>query len=203
MEVTPRLKITDVMRARQAFHAVASLPAFEQIAVATYGEAADAPTTTAGPAAKIAAIWAKMSKAERDEFNRVLVGQVGEIPDTLQIDIGRTARDIVENAKGRPGRPDDFPGLREAVDALLTCWEDGGGTIQPGRLRTTDGRQYPGEPPLRPTPTVRFVAAGVLRAIPEHYRLMAWPDAKRRLLHECWRQVDQLHRARSRKSPPK
>ena len=49
---------------------------------------------------------------------------------------------------------------------------------------------------MRPTPTVRFVAAGVLRAIPEHYRMMDWPDAKRRPLHDCWRQVQSIHKAR-------
>lgn len=201
MEVTPKLTRADVLRARQAFHAIASLPELEKIAVALYGVAAYAPSTAVGPAKKIAAIWREMTAAERAEFNRVLTAQVGEIPDTLPIDIGEAALEIVENGKGSPGRPDDFPGLREAVSALLACWEDRGGTVQPGRLKTTDGRQYPGDPPLRPTSTVRFVAAGVLRALPEHYRMMTWPDAKRRLLHECWRQVDQLHRSKSRKSP--
>lgn len=200
MGMTPKLTRPDVLRARQAFKAVASGPEYERIALATYGVAAYAPTTTAAHAAKIAAIWAKMSEEERYEFHRVLVAPVGEIPDTLQIDVGTAARNIIDNAKGSPGRPEEFPGLREAVEALLLGWEDRGGTIQPGRLKTTDGRNYPGEAPLRPTPTVRFVAAGILRAIPEHYRMMVWSDAKRRLLLECWRQVDQIHRTRSRET---
>ena len=198
MGVKPRLTKAEVMKARQAFHAIADIPEWERIAAATFGDDAIAPATAAGPAAKIAAIWSNMTPAERDEFNRVLSAQVGEIPDTLAIDVGAAAQMIVENAKGREGNPPDFPGLREAVQTLIQAWKNQGGKVQPGRLYTTDGRQHPGERPMRPTPTVRFVAAGVLRAIPEHYRMMKWPDAKRRLLHDCWRQVDQLHRARSR-----
>lgn len=196
----PKLTKADVMKARQAFHAVADIPEWERIAEATFGDDALAPATAAVPAAKIAAIWSSMTPSERDELHRVLTAQVGEIPDTLPVDIGAAAREVVENAKGpgKGGNPQDFPGLREAVLTLLQVWIEQGGAVQPGRLYTTDGRQHPGERPMRPTPTVRFVAAGVLRAIPEHYNMMDWPDAKRRLLHDCWRQVDQLHRARSR-----
>lgn len=168
MGVKPRLTKADVIKARQAFHAIADISEWERIAAATFGEGVFAPTTAAGPAAKIAAIWSSMTPAERDEFNRVLSAQVGEIPDTLPINIGVAAEAIVENAKGRSGNPPDFPGLREAVQVLMRVWQDQGGEVKPGRLRTADGRQYPGEPPLRPTPTVRFVAAGVLRAIPMH-----------------------------------
>ncbi len=199
MGVTPRLTKADVLKARQAFHAVADVPEWEQKTVRAFGDDAYAPATAAKPAAKIAAIWAGMSAAERDVFNRALTAQVGEIPDTLRIDIGAAAEKVVEDAKGRgAGNPRDFPGLYEAVQTLMQGWKDRGGTIQPGKLHTTDGRQHPGEAPMRPTPTVQFVAAGVLRAIPEHYRQMGWPDAKRRLLYECWRQVDQIHRARAR-----
>lgn len=199
MGVTPRLTKADVAKARQAFRSIADLPQWERIARHTYGDAeVEAIQSTAGPAAKIATIWAKMDPAERDEFHRVLVAQVGEIPDTLPLDVGAAATEIVERAKGQEGRPDDFPGLREAVQSLMISWERQGGIVQVGKLYTTDGRNHPGERPMRPTPTVRYVAAGVLRAIPEHYRMMDWPDAKRRLLHESWRQVQRIHKAGSR-----
>lgn len=195
MEV--KLTRADVARARQAFHAVADTPEWERIARATYGDAeVDAVQSAARPAAKIAAIWAKMDPAERGEFHRVLAAQVGETPDTLPVDVGAAAREIVDAARGRPGNPPDFPGLREAVASLLASWESRGGAVEVGRLYTTDGPGYmDGKPPMRPTSTVRFVAAGVLRAIPEHYRMMEWPDAKRRLLHDCWRQVQSIHKA--------
>lgn len=201
MGVKPRLTRDCVARARGAFQSVADLPEWERLSREVYGDAeVEAITSSAGHAAKIAAIWAKMNEAERETFLRALTAQVGEIPDTLSLDLGDAAQVVIDNASGpgKGGRPVDFPGLREAVETLLVSWEAQGGAIQPGRLYTTDGRQYPGLPPMRPTPTVLFVAAGVLRAIPEHYRMMDWPDAKRRLLQECWRQVDQIHRQRSR-----
>ena len=198
MGVKPRLTKADVMKARQAFHAIADIPEWERIAAATFGDDAIAPATAAGPAAKIAAIWSNMTPAERDEFNRVLSAQVGEIPDTLAIDVGAAAQMIVENAMGQEGRPDEFPGLHEAVRVLYRSWEDQGGKVQVGRLYTTDGPSYRGEPPMRPTPTVRFVAAGILRAIPEEYRMMDWTQARRRLLHECWTQVKRIRYPKSR-----
>lgn len=165
MGVKPKLTREDVAKARQAFRSIADLPEWERIARHTYGDAeVEAIQSTAGPASKTAAIWAKMGPAERDEFHHVLVAQVGEIPDTLPLDVGAAATEIVERAKGQEGRPDDFPGLREAVLSLLSAWERQGGKVEVGRLYTTDGPSYPGLPPMRPTPTVRYVAAGVLRA---------------------------------------
>ena len=77
----------------------------ERIARHTYGDAeVEAIQSTAGPASKIAAIWAKMDPAERDEFHHVLVAQVGEIPDTLPLDVGAAATEIVERAKGSGGK---------------------------------------------------------------------------------------------------
>lgn len=74
MGVTPRLTKADVAKARQAFRSIADLPEWERIARQTYGDAkAGAIQSTERPAAKIAAIWAKMEPAERDEFHHVLV----------------------------------------------------------------------------------------------------------------------------------
>lgn len=65
----PKITRADVLRARQAFRAVAEIPEWERIARETFGDAeVDAPSSTARPAAKIAAIWAKMDPAERSEF---------------------------------------------------------------------------------------------------------------------------------------
>lgn len=199
MGVTPKLTKEDVAEARQAFHAVADIPEWERIAREAYDDAeVEAANSVVRHAARIASIWAKMGPAERGEFHRVLTAQVEETPDTLPVDVGAAATEIVRRAKGQPGRPDEFPGLREAVASLLRSWERQGGQVEVGRLYTTDGRNHPGEAPMRPTPTVRFVCAGVLKAIPERYRKMDWPGAKRVLIQECWRQVQRVQKDRSR-----
>ena len=98
----PLVTKAEVLRARRAYEIASIDPAsYEPYAVAAYGEdRAYAPTTAAGPAAKVAKIWGKMNAGERDWFNQFLTRQVGEIPDTLAIDIGAAANAVVEAAKG-------------------------------------------------------------------------------------------------------
>lgn len=140
MKSYPTIRRADVIRARHAYRSVVDLPEIERISVQLFGEeVVYAPHTLAprkgpkGAAQRIAEIWDKMTQAERDHFHQVLVAQVGEITDTLPIDVGAAARHIVEaQAAGRVGDTRDIPGLREAVFELARCWQERGGPVVVG-----------------------------------------------------------------------
>ena len=192
----PLVTKAEVLRARRAYEIANIDPAsYEPYAVAAYGEdRAYAPTTAAGPAAKIAKIWGKMNAGERDWFNQFLTRQVGEIPDTLAIDVGAAAHAVVDAAKGSAGAPRDFVGLREAVLSLAQSLKARGHDVEPGRLRASPGRahQHLDQPPLRPNLTLRFVASGVRWAIPMEYRMCGHDYRRERLLRECHNQLRAL-----------
>jgi hypothetical protein len=174
MGLMPTLTRADVVRARQAYRAVADVPVWERIARDTYGDAeVDAVNSTARPAAKIAAIWARMDPAERLEFHRVLTVQIGETPDTVPIDVGRAANEIVEQAKGRAGAPREVPGLREAVHVLVRCWAERGGPVEVGNYHRT-AREW------QPSPLLVFAATGVRRTLPLRFREFT-PGARQEL----------------------
>ena len=182
----PTIRRADVIRARHAYRSVVDLPEIERITVELFGEeVVYAPYTlaprkgTKGAAHRIAEIWAKMTPAERDHFHQVLVAQVGEIADTLPIDVGAAARQIVEaQAAGRVGDTRDIPGLREAVFELARCWRERGGPVVVGNPhRDTDL--------WKPYPLLLFVVAGVRWAMPMEYRRATNdPGGRRQKLHK-------------------
>lgn len=192
----PLVTKAEVMRARKAYEVANIDPAgYEPYAVAVRGEGwTYAPTTAAAPAAKIAKIWDKMNAGERSWFTHFLTAQVGEIPDTLTIDVGAAALSVIDAAKGSAGAPRDFPGLREAVLSLAQSLKARGYELEPGRLRASPGRahQHLDQPPLRPNLTLRFVAAGVRWAIPREYRICGHDYRRERLLRECHWQLRTL-----------
>lgn len=185
----PELTRADVLRARRAYRLVADLPEWERIARSALGDAeVDAAHSTAGPAAKIAAIWAKMASAERREFHRVLTAQVDEHPDTLQIDVGGAAREIIDAAKRRAGARREVPGLREAVHELVRCWAERGGPVEIGNLHRT-GSEW------QPSPLLMFAAAGVRRAISCRFREFT-PEGRREMAHkEVYAQLRALRKS--------
>jgi hypothetical protein len=189
MDLMPKITRADVLRARQAFRAVAEIPEWERIARDTFGDAeVDAPSSTARPAAKIAAIWAKMDPAERSEFHRVLAAQVGETTDTLPVDVGAAAREIVEGAKGRAGAPREVPGLREAVHELVRCWAERGGPVEVGNYHRT-GSEW------QASPLLVFTSTGVRRAVPFRFRGFT-PEARQELAQkEVYAQLRALRKS--------
>lgn len=185
----PELTRADVLRARRAYRLVADLPQWERIARSALGDAeVDAVHSTAGPAAKIAAVWEKMAPSERMEFHRVLTAQVDEHPDTLPIDVGAAAREIIEAAKRRAGARREVPGLREAVHELVHCWAERGGPVEIGNIHRT-GREW------QASPLLMFVAAGVRRAIPCRFRELT-PEGRREIAHkEVYAQLRALRKS--------
>lgn len=182
----PTIRRADVIRARHAYRSVVDLPEIERITVQLFGEeVVYAPHTLAprkgpkGAAERIAEIWAKMTPAERDHFHQVLVAQVGEINDTLPIDVGAAARQIVEaQAAGRVGDTRDIPGLREAVFELARCWQERGGTVVVGNPHRDTAL-------WKPYPLLLFVVAGVRWAMPMEYRRATNdPGGRRQMLHK-------------------
>lgn len=185
----PKLTRADVLRARRAYRLVADLPELERIVRETFGDAEiDALHTTARPAAKIASIWAQMNPAERAEFHRVLAAQVGEHPDTLPVNVGEAAEEIVKTAKRSAGAPREVPGLREAVHELVRCWAERGRPVEVGNLHRT-GSEW------QPSPLLVFTAAGVRRAIPCRFREFT-PEGRQEVSHkEVYAQLRALRKS--------
>ena len=182
----PAISRADVIRARHAYRSIVDLPEIERITVELFGEGVVyAPHTLAprkgpkGAAQRIAEIWDKMTPAERDHFHQVLVAQVGEVTDTLPVDVGAAARQIVEaQAAGRVGDTRDIPGLREAVFELARCWAERGGAVIVGNPHRVTDR-------WKPYPLLMFAVAGVRWAMPMEYRRATNdPGGRRQLLHK-------------------
>ena len=132
-----------------------------------------------GAAQRIAEIWGKMTPAERDHLHQVLVAQVGEITDTLPIDVGAAARQIVEaQAAGRVGDTRDIPGLREAVFELARCWAERDGTLVVGNPHCDTDL-------WKPYPLLFFAVAGVRWAMPMEYgKVTSDPGGRQQMLHK-------------------
>ena len=158
MDLMPKLTPEDVERARRAYEGVAVWPGeVEEVTRQAMGEEyLAAPVTVVPHAQRIAAIWLRMNDAERREYLWALADQVGEIADTLPIDLDRAAEELAERVKGRAGSKQSTPGLREAVHILVQCWKERDGPVEIGKSPVDGGR----------SPLLLFVAEGVRKAMP-------------------------------------
>ena len=75
-----------------------------------------------------------MNDAEREWFNWSLAKQIGEIPDSLGMDVGEAAEEEIELARLPRGARRANPGLCEAANALARCWQARGGPLEIGNL---------------------------------------------------------------------
>ena len=187
MDLMPKLTPEEVERARRAYEGVAVWPGeVEEVTRKVMGEEhLAAPVTVVPHAQRIAAIWVTMNDAERREYLSALAGQVGEIADTLPIDLGRAAGELAERVKGRAGARQQAPGVREAVLVLALCWAERGGPLEIGKSPTDEGC----------SPLLRFVAEGVRRSVPEHYAQSSEETSIALSLKEAHSQLRQLRKS--------